>query len=171
MKLNPSGKDPVSPPPAPGAPGADGFALEHFLPYRLSVLTNTISGGIARLYAERFGLAIAEWRVMAVHDRFGPLSANQVCRRTAMDKVRVSRAVARLVARNLLARRADPHDRRRAVLRLAPPGRTIHHQIVPLARAREARLLDALTPDERTALDRLLAKLQTRAEELADEGG
>ncbi len=169
MKLNPSGKDPVSPPPAPGAPG--GFALEHFLPYRLSVLTNTISGGIARLYAERFGLAIAEWRVMAVLGRFGPLSANQVCRRTAMDKVRVSRAVARLVARGLLARRADPHDRRRALLRLAPPGRAIHHQIVPLARAREARLLDALTPHERATLDRLLAKLQTRAEELADEGG
>ncbi len=171
MKLNPSGKDPVSPPPAPGAPGADGFALEHFLPYRLSVLTNTISGGIARLYAERFGLAIAEWRVMAVLDRFGPLSANQVCRRTAMDKVRVSRAVARLVARGLVARRADPHDRRRALLRLAPPGRTIHHQIVPLARAREARLLDALSADERAALDRLLAKLQARADELADEAG
>ncbi len=169
MKLNPSGKDPVSPPPAPGAPG--GFALEHFLPYRLSVLTNTISGGIARLYAERFGLAIAEWRVMAVLGRFGPLSANQVCRRTAMDKVRVSRAVARLVARGLVARRADPHDRRRAVLRLAAQGRAIHHRIVPLARAREARLLAPLTPDERTTLDRLLAKLQTRAEELAEDEG
>ena len=171
MKLNPSGKDPVTPPPATGASGADNFALEHFLPYRLSVLTNTISGGIARLYAERFGLAIAEWRVMAVLGRFGPLSANQVCRRTAMDKVRVSRAVARLVARNLVARRPDPHDRRRAVLRLAAQGRAIHDRIVPLARAREARLLDALSPDERTTLDRLLAKLQTRAEELADEAG
>ena len=103
--------------------------------------------------------------------RFGPLSANQVCRRTAMDKMRVSRAVARLVAHNLLARRPDPHDRRRAVLRLAPQGRAIHHQIVPLARAREARLLDALTGEERAALDRLLAKLQTRADKLADEGG
>ncbi len=108
---------------------------------------------------------------MAVLDRFGPLSANQVCRHTAMDKVRVSRAVARLVARNLLARRADPHDRRRAVLRLAAGGRAIHHRIVPLARARESRLLDALNADERAALDCLLAKLQTRADELADERG
>ncbi len=182
MKLNPRGKDPVGPSPATGAPGADrrGFALEHFLPYRLSVLTNTISGAIARLYARRFGLTIPEWRVMAVLDRFGPLSANQVCRRTAMDKVRVSRAVARLVARGLVARRADPHDRRRAVLRLAAQGRAvlrlaaqgraIHHRIVPLARAREARLLAPLTPAERATLDRLLTKLQTRADELADEG-
>lgn len=171
MKLNPSGKDPVSPSHGTGAPGADGFALEHFLPYRLSVLTNTISGGIARLYAERFGLAIAEWRVMAVLGRFGPLSANEVCRRTAMDKVRVSRAVARLVARRLVARRADAGDRRRAVLRLAAQGRAIHDRIVPLARAREARLLDALSAHERTTLDRLLAKLQTRADELADDAG
>ncbi len=171
MKLIPRGKDPVSPPPATGAPGADDFALEHFLPYRLSVLTNTISGAIARLYARRFGLTIPEWRVMAVLGRFGPLSANAVCRRTAMDKVRVSRAVARLVARGLVARRADPHDRRRAVLRLAAGGRATHDRIVPLARAREARLLDALSPDERATLDRLLAKLQARADELADEGG
>ncbi len=173
MKLNPSGKDPVSRSRGTGAPGADpgGFALEHFIPYRLSVLTNTISGAIARLYAERFGLAIAEWRVMAVLGRFWPLSANEVCRRTAMDKVRVSRAVARLVVRRLVVRRADPHDRRRAVLRLGAGGRATHDRIVPLARAREARLLDALSPDERAALDRLLAKLQARANELADEGG
>ncbi len=173
MKLIPRGKDPVSPSPATGAPGADrgGFALEHFLPYRLSVLTNTISGAIARLYAERFGLAIAEWRVMAVLGRFGPLSANQVCRRTAMDKVRVSRAVARLVARRLVARRADPHDRRRALLRLTAGGRATHDRIVPLARAREARLLDALSAHERAALDRLLTKLQARADELANEAG
>ncbi len=75
------------------------------------------------------------------------------------------------MARRLVARRADPHDRRRSVLRLAPPGRAIHDRIVPLARAREARLLDALSPHERAALDRLLTKLQARADELADEAG
>ncbi len=171
LKLNPNGKDPLLPPPATSAPDGDGFALEKFLPYRLSVLTDTISGGIARRYAERFGLATAEWRVISVLGRFCPLSADQVCRRTAMDKVRVSRAVARLVAHRLVARRADPHDRRRALMRLAAQGRAIHHRIVPLARAREACLLAPLTRNERTTLDRLLAKLQTRAEELADDGG
>src|ERR1700723_39886 len=85
--------------------------LERFLPYRLSVLTNRISTAIARVYARRFDLSVPEWRVMAVLGRFGAMSANAVCDRTAMDKVRVSRAVARLAAADRLARRTDPTDR------------------------------------------------------------
>ncbi len=40
--------------------------LDEFVPYRLSVLSNRVSGAIARQYTERFGLTMAEWRVMAV---------------------------------------------------------------------------------------------------------
>jgi hypothetical protein len=46
--------------------------LETFLPYRLSVLSNTVSGKIARSYEKQFGLSIPEWRVMAVLGRFPP---------------------------------------------------------------------------------------------------
>ena len=69
--------------------------LEHFLPYRLSVLSNRISQAIARIYAERFDLSITEWRLMAVMGRYPDLTAAQLVERTAMDKVAVSRAVAR----------------------------------------------------------------------------
>jgi DNA-binding MarR family transcriptional regulator len=71
--------------------------LERFLPYRLSVLANTMSAAIAGAYAERFQLSIPEWRVLAVLARAPGLSAAQVAERTAMDKVAVSRAVAALV--------------------------------------------------------------------------
>ena len=50
--------------------------LDDFLPYRLSVLTNRVSGAIARHYSERFGLSVPEWRVMAVLGR-----ARRACRR------------------------------------------------------------------------------------------
>ena len=40
--------------------------LGDFLPYRLSVLSNTVSTAIAGAYARRFGLTIAQWRVVAV---------------------------------------------------------------------------------------------------------
>ena len=40
--------------------------LEKFLPYRLSVLSNTVSSAIAAAYFMNFGLSIPEWRVMAV---------------------------------------------------------------------------------------------------------
>ena len=42
------------------------LVLEDFLPYRLAILSNTVSGTIAETYAQRFGLTIPEWRVIAV---------------------------------------------------------------------------------------------------------
>jgi DNA-binding MarR family transcriptional regulator len=147
------------------------LALERFVPYRLSVLANTVSRDVARIYDARFGLSVPEWRVMAVLGRFEPLAANAVAARTAMDKVRVSRAVARLLRAGLVARATDRHDRRRSVLRLSARGLAIYAAIVPLALAVEAKLLAALRPAERAALDRLLAKLQARAERLAAGGG
>src|SRR3546814_9508084 len=71
------------------------LTLERFLPYRLSVITNRISGALSRHYAARFGISIPEWRVIANLGRYPGLSANQVAERSAMDKVTVSRAVAR----------------------------------------------------------------------------
>ncbi|HYC13878.1 MAG TPA: MarR family winged helix-turn-helix transcriptional regulator [Stellaceae bacterium] len=141
----------------------DGLVLEEFLPYRLSVLMLRVSKAIARSYERRFSLSVPEWRVMAVLGRFGPLSANGVGEKTQMDKVRVSRAVARLVASGRVSRRIDRSDRRRSVLALTPVGRAVHREIVPHARRVEARLLAGLAPPERASLDRLLAKLEARA--------
>jgi len=143
---------------------AGGLILEDFLPYRLSVLMLRISNAIARSYERRFRLTVPEWRVMAVLGRFGPLSAMGVAEKTQMDKVRVSRAVARLVASGRVSRRTDPADRRRSVLALTAEGRAVHRKIVPHARRVEARLLAGLAPTERSQLDRLVAKLEARAE-------
>lgn len=149
--------------PRPSVAQSARLQLDRFLPYRLSVLANTVSSGIARLYAERFQMTIPEWRVMAVIGCYGPQSANEVCRRTAMDKVRVSRAVASLTGAGRLKRSTDRGDRRRSVLTLTAKGLAVHDRIVPLARAAEARLLHALTAAERRQVDRLVAKLQDRA--------
>ena len=113
---------------------------------------------------DEFGLSIPEWRTLAVLGRFAPLTATGVVARTAMDKVRVSRAVSRLLADGLLERAVDPADRRRAPLRLSRKGRRIYEQIVPLALRREAELLDCLNAAETQQLDRLLAKLQAQAD-------
>jgi DNA-binding MarR family transcriptional regulator len=151
--------------PIPRAGGAGELALERFLPYRLSVLTNRISRQIARLYARRFAVTIPEWRIMAVLGRFGAMTANEIVDRTAMDKVRVSRAVALLVRKGRLLRRADPADRRRIVLDLSAKGRAVYEEIVPLALGVEARLLAPLTPAERALVEGVIARLEACAAE------
>jgi DNA-binding MarR family transcriptional regulator len=133
--------------------------LEHFLPYRLSVLSNRVSGAIARVYSERFALGVTEWRVMAVLGRYPDLSAGEVAQRTAMDKVAVSRALAGLVEAGRVQRETHDDDRRRSVLRLSAAGRAIHDQVAPLALGFERRLLDGMATEERDVLFRLLDRL------------
>jgi DNA-binding MarR family transcriptional regulator len=148
----------------------DALELERFLPYRLSVLSNRISDAIAREYSQRFALGVTEWRVMAVLGRYPGLSASQVAQRTAMDKVAVSRAVARLLESGRLSRSSDSDDRRRSVLRLSAAGQAIHDEVVPHAMAFEQRLLDGIGLDERESLLRLLDRLddlEMRAEAAA----
>lgn len=133
--------------------------LEHFLPYRLSVLSNRISQTIAETYAARFGIAIPEWRVIAVLGRHPGLSANGVAERTAMDKVAVSRTLARLLERGVVQRDTHGDDRRRSVLELSEAGYGIFDEVVPLALGRERELLAHFNAEDRQQLDALLSKL------------
>jgi DNA-binding MarR family transcriptional regulator len=146
----------------------DPLQLEHFLPYRLSVLSNTISSAIAAGYSRQFDLSIPEWRVLAVLAIEPGLSAAEVAARTAMDKVAVSRAVARLLRRGRIERSFARDDRRRSELRLSHAGESVYREVVPLARRYESALLQALEPHERTALDELLTRLRGRAVALLD---
>ena len=133
--------------------------LEHFLPYRLSVLSNRISQEIARLYADRFQLNVTEWRLLAVLGRYPDLTATELVERTAMDKVAVSRAVASLVADGRLTRKVDGEDRRRTKLRLSAKGYRIYDEVAPLALQYQQRLLAELSGEDRALLEALLSKL------------
>jgi DNA-binding MarR family transcriptional regulator len=140
--------------------------LEGFLPYRLSVLSNTVSSAIAAAYFANFGLSIPEWRVMAVLAANPGLSAAEVTARTAMDKVAVSRAVATLLAAGRLQRTTAPADRRRTHLSLTAAGTRVYAQVVPLALKYERQLVAPLSKSELAMLDRVLRVLLGRAVEL-----
>lgn len=135
--------------------------LEEFLPYRLSLLTNRISRQLSNLYAQRFGLSISEWRVLAVIARYPGASAELVCRKTAMDKVAVSRAVARLLESKRLQRKYAADDKRRTMLRLSAQGQRVYRRIVPLARKFETEVIGDLTQRDRKDLQRVLNKLDS----------
>ncbi len=145
---------------------AELLVLEDFLPYRLSILSNRVSRAIAKRYAKTFDLTIPEWRIIAVLGRRPGLTAKEVTEATEMDKVAVSRAVARLVAARRVAARADREDARRQLLALTPQGESVHARIAPIALASEQRLLAALDGRERAQLDVLLDRLLGAAKEL-----
>jgi len=145
-------------PPTPADP-ARLLELERFLPYRLSVLANTMSSAIAGAYAERFQLSIPEWRVLAVLARAPGLSAAEVAERTAMDKVAVSRAVASLTRARRIERSVEESDRRRSHLALTPRGLAVYEEVVPWALAYEDAVLRGVPPRARAKLAALLDDL------------
>jgi DNA-binding MarR family transcriptional regulator len=159
----------ISTAPLPSANQPGTLDLERFLPFRLSVLANRVTRAVARVYSREFQLSAPEWRTMAVLGRYGAMTANSVVEQTAMDKVRVSRSVARLLAHGRITRRTDPEDRRRAILDLTPEGRAVYAKVVPMALAIERELLSDLNAEEQGQLDQLLRRLERRT--ATDFGG
>lgn len=145
--------------------------LDEFWPYRLSVLSNTVSRTIADVYEREFGISIPQWRIIAVLGEHPGITAREATVLTAMDKVAVSRALAGLLDKDLVARTASPDDRRQAPVHLTAKGQRIYAAIAPRALAYEASLLQSLSASEREALDRIIAKLFTRARALEGAEG
>ena len=136
--------------------------LEEFLPYRLAVLSHTVSTTIAKIYEAKFGVSIPEWRVIAILGRFPGLSAVEVADRTMLDKVAVSRAVTKLIKGGRIDREFADADRRRSILNLSEEGKKVHDEIAPLALDFETELLQGIDAQDyetfNVVLERLLGK-------------
>lgn len=147
------------------APGE--LKLDAYLPYRLSVASNAVSGLIARAYEDRFGLTVPQWRLICVLAEDGAMTPGQIVARTVMDKVTVSRAAQGLLKRHLVGRSAHGVDGRSHLLTLSPQGQRLYADIAPMALEYEQALLRGLDPAEVAQLKALLEKLQSAAGELA----
>ena len=134
--------------------------LESFVPFRLNRLAAEVSRALARVYGERFGIDIPEWRIIATLGDRGRARAQDVALSTRMHKSMVSRAVARLIDLGWVARTDGAKDRREAPLALTAAGREIYRQLVPIVLDYQDRLLGCLSESERGTLERLLDKLE-----------
>jgi len=146
------------------------FALADFFPYRLAVLAEHVSQAVAQLYGDRFQITRAEWRVLAALGANNGMASRDISAYSTLDKMQVSRAVARLEEAGLITRATDDADRRAKILTLTGSGRALFQKIVPLAQAREDYLLEDLDPQERAVLDKAMAKVLARARGLIDRG-
>lgn len=143
-----------------------GLTLSCFLPYRLNVVAAVASEGLARIYSERFGISIAEWRVLATLGEFRSITASEIARHAHLSKVKVSRAASALEARSLLRRRTNERDLRETFLALTVEGRTMYGHIAPLALDYAGRLAACLSSEEQALLDQLLEKLLLHAQDM-----
>lgn len=151
------------------AADGEGLKLEEFLPYRLNVVSSLTSQALSSVYAERYRIGVPEWRVLVTLGQYGVMTGKAVGAHSHMHKTKVSRAVALLERRKLVARRANKADMREAFLSLTPAGRAIYQDLAPIAREFVARLADDISTADRDAFERVLTRLIDRAAVLASE--
>jgi len=137
--------------------------LEQRLTFKFAVVQRQLDRQLARILSEH-DLSVTGYRVMAIIEAFGETSAAELGRMGGLDKGLVSRNVADLTGRGLLATRADPTNARRRILGLTRSGRQRLAALRPAVDARNAALHDLFGEDE---LVRLHAALDTLTDHLA----
>ena len=148
------------------------LSLESFLPYQINVLASRLSRQLARVYGERFGISIAEWRVIAHLASEDKISVREIVQRVDMDKSKVSRAATNLEANGIIEKKVDPADRRLIEMQLTRKGKRLFAQIEPLALEFQNAVLEALSERERKqfrkSIDNLLSRLENGVDGLRD---
>lgn len=140
------------------------------LNYRLKTLFALSGAPGLRLFEGGFGLARAEWHLVAMLVEDGPMSPTELGRRAQMESARASRLVTSLLGKGLVARHELDTDRRRAVLEATGAAHELYLQLFPLLLRIHEELVAALTPPELAVFDDCLRKLSTRAREIAARG-
>ena len=103
------------------------FGQDH-LPYRLLLLARMIDRRSAR-ELQKFGLSLAEWRVLAFIGVAGPASASMIGKFGEIDRAEISRAVARLESKQLIERRPDEKHRKRFIISPTEAGQSLFEQV------------------------------------------
>jgi DNA-binding MarR family transcriptional regulator len=140
-------------------PRAAPLKLEEFLPYQLNVVASLVSQALSRIYVDRYGIDVPQWRILVTLGQFETMTAKAIGAHSHMHKTKVSRAVGELARRKLLVRRENRADRREAFLSLTPAGRAIYDDLAPGALDFARRLFETVDPADRPAFERSVARL------------
>jgi DNA-binding MarR family transcriptional regulator len=140
-------------------PQPDMLRLEESWTYLVTVLADRVARRVGQTVQETAALNLSQWRVLAaLADRPGRTAA-EVVELTPMDKGVVSRAVATLVARGLVARAASPEDGRRSPLTLTEGGWEIYRDCAAALAANGADGRSGGSADLRAELKDALAAM------------
>ena len=141
--------------------------LDRFLPYRAARLATALSRGLAAQYEARYQISVPEWRVLVHLTQESEISVRDIFTRVDMDRARVTRAVQRLEARDLVSKLVNESDRRLVKLALTPAGRELAGELSRLAKAFEARIIDLLPCGTSAALLPLFGAIEHAIEDAA----
>ncbi len=170
MSKNGSTSSPRKAARASGAGRGQTLDLERYVPAFVTFIANKLSRSATAFYQKRFGVNVTEWRIMSLLAIEPGITASRICHVIGFDKGPVSRTLAVMQRRDLIAIKTDPRDGRSHSISLTSKGRQIHDAVIVAALERERRLLACLRKDEREILIDLLRRVHSNLDAVTDQG-
>lgn len=132
--------------------------LESHLGFWLRLVSNAVSQSFARKVEAR-GVTVAEWVFLRVLYDFESLAPSALAERMTMTKGAITKLAHRLIAKGLVAREANPADKRSQTLALTGKGRALVPELAKAADENDAAFFHALDASERGEFERLLNRI------------
>lgn len=145
--------------------------LDNFVPSYITQIGNKWARGASRLYLEKFGIGVNEWRVMSIFAREPGITAQGACDILGSDKAAAGRSIVILESKGLVRLESNPNDRRSRRIYLTEQGWAVHDAILEIALKRERLLLDNFTDEEVAQLVHLLDRARQNLLRLHLEAG
>src|SRR5262245_55466484 len=133
--------------------------LDRYVPALITFIANKLSRSATVLYQKRFKVNVTEWRILSLLAIEPEISASRICHVIGFDKGPVSRTLAAMEERGLVAIKADREDGRTYSISLTAKGAATHDKVIAVALERERRLLSCLSKPERETLIALLRRV------------
>jgi len=120
-------------------------------------LSNKMTAGASKVYREKFGMGVNEWRVLSYVELFPWSTGKQMCDLMGVDKSAVSRGCAELMERGLIISR--PLGLRKIEYSITPKGKKMFQRFLRVSLARQEALLTGFSDAERKLLNSFMHRL------------
>ena len=107
--------------------------LDRYVPAIITFIANKLSNSATGFYQRNFGINVTEWRIMSLLAIEPGIPASRICSVIGFDKGPVSRTLALMKGRGLIAIRAAPQDGRSHAISLTAKGRATHDKVIVVA--------------------------------------
>lgn len=143
--------------------------LDSFLPNLIRSLSEGMAANMSRRITGPFRLTVTEWRILLQLAEHEALTASDIVEYSAMEKSKVSRAIANLETLGLVERQVANADHRVKLLTLTQTGFKRYRALVPRVLDWEKELIEGLEVSEYRDLLYLLEKLQRQLKKMQED--
>ena len=141
--------------------------FENFIPCRFKAINERTLRLLAQTH-ESLGITAPEFGIMVILAEQDDVSSRDINKTTGMDKATITRALNRLIDKQLISRTKNKKDSRLIKLKLTAKGKRVFAQIEENALAWERDFLKGVKLNELNSLLSTLSKLETNLDRLDD---